>query len=99
MAIPEISKKISGACAPDRLKPRPPVAETITKAGAEDNHDLLIHFLNAILGADLPSPVTQVDILNPYNEREFVTDKLSIVDIKARDDHARLYQAEIQLRK
>ena len=79
--------------------PIDPKTDCVFKAllGAEDNRDLLIHFLNAILGADLPSPVTQVDILNPYNEREFVTDKLSIVDVKARDDHARLYQAEIQL--
>ena len=79
--------------------PIDPKTDCVFKAllGAEDNRDLLIHFLNAILGRDLPSPVTQVDILNPYNEREFVTDKLSIVDVKARDDHARLYQAEIQL--
>jgi hypothetical protein len=79
----------SKAEALDSSRPAPRLAGTMTKA----------HFLNAILGADLPSPVTQVDILNPYNEREFITDKLSIVDVKARDDHARLYQAEIQLRK
>jgi predicted transposase/invertase (TIGR01784 family) len=79
--------------------PIDPKTDCVFKAllGAEDNRNLLIHFLNATLGRDLPSPVTQVDILNPYNEREFVTDKLSIVDVKARDDHARLYQAEIQL--
>jgi len=61
--------------------PIDPKTDCVFKAllGAADNRDLLIHFLNAILGADLPSPVTQVDILNPYNEREFVTDKLSIV--------------------
>jgi len=38
-----------------------------------------------------------VDILNPYNDKEFLTDKLSIVDIKARDGHEHLYQIEIQL--
>lgn len=36
-------------------------------------------------------------ILNPYNEREHGDDKLSIVDIKARDDQGRLAQIEIQL--
>ena len=79
--------------------PIDPKTDCVFKAllGAEDNRNLLIHFLNATLGRDLPSPVTQVDILNPYNEREFLTDKLSIVDVKARDAHARLYQAEIQL--
>ncbi|WP_295591447.1 PD-(D/E)XK nuclease family transposase [uncultured Lamprocystis sp.] len=79
--------------------PIDPKTDCVFKAllGAEDNRNLLIHFLNATLGADLPSPVTQVDIINPYNEREFLTDKLSIVDVKARDAHARLDQAEIQL--
>ncbi|WP_367113003.1 Rpn family recombination-promoting nuclease/putative transposase [uncultured Thiodictyon sp.] len=76
-----------------------PKIDCVFKAllGSEENRNLLIHFLNAILGADLVRPVTQVQILNPYNEREFLTDKLSIVDIKARDDQARRYQIEIQL--
>ena len=36
-------------------------------------------------------------ILDPYNEREFIEDKLSIVDVKARNDQRRLYEIEIQL--
>jgi predicted transposase/invertase (TIGR01784 family) len=43
------------------------------------------------------SPIVVVDILNPYNEREFIGDKLSIVDIKAKDDKKRLFQIEIQM--
>jgi predicted transposase/invertase (TIGR01784 family) len=76
-----------------------PKIDCVFKAllGSEENRNLLIHFLNAILGADLQGPVTEVQILNPYNEREFLTDKLSIVDIKARDHQARRYQIEIQL--
>ena len=79
--------------------PIDPKIDCVFKAllGAEDNRDLLVHFLNAILGPDLPRPIAQVEILNPYNEREFLTDKLSIVDVKARDDRDRLYQVEIQL--
>ncbi len=42
--------------------------------GAEDNRALLIHFLNALLGAELPAPISAVEILNPYNEREFLDD-------------------------
>jgi len=38
-----------------------------------------------------------VEILNPYNEREFLDDKLSIVDVKARDALGRLYQVEIRI--
>lgn len=41
--------------------------------------------------------MTEVTILNPYNEREFLDDKLSIVDVKARDAGGRLDQIEIQL--
>jgi predicted transposase/invertase (TIGR01784 family) len=80
--------------------PIDPKIDCVFKAllGAEDNCGLLIHFLNAMLGGELPAPVTAVEILNPYNEREFPTDKLSIVDVKARDDQGRLYQIEIQLR-
>jgi len=79
--------------------PIDPKIDCVFKAllGAEDNRALLIHFLNAMLGETLPSPVTDVVILNPYNEREFLDDKLSIVDVKARDAQERLYQIEIQL--
>ncbi|MEA1048247.1 Rpn family recombination-promoting nuclease/putative transposase [Lamprobacter modestohalophilus] len=76
-----------------------PKIDCVFKAllGAEANRCLLIHFLNAMLGADLPAPITTVDILNPYNEREFLDDKLSVVDVKARDDYGGLHQVEIQL--
>ena len=57
----------------------------------------MIHFLNAILADELTAPLVEVEILNPYNEREFLDDKLSIVDVKARDAGGRLYQIEIQL--
>ena len=79
--------------------PIDPKIDCVFKAllGAEANRRLLIHFLNAMLGAALPDPIRQVDILNPYNDREFLDDKLSIVDVKARDGQGRLYQIEIQL--
>jgi hypothetical protein len=38
-----------------------------------------------------PVPITEVEILNPFNEKEFIGDKLSIVDIKARDAQQRVY--------
>ena len=76
-----------------------PVVDCVFKAllGAEGNSSLLIHFLNAMLGAELAAPITSVQILNPYNERDFPDDKLSIVDVKARDDQGRLVQIEVQL--
>ena len=76
-----------------------PKIDCVFKAllGSEENRNLLIHFLNAFLGQDLIEPLVWVEILNPYNDKEFLSDKLSIVDIKARDSHDRLYQIEIQL--
>jgi predicted transposase/invertase (TIGR01784 family) len=76
-----------------------PKVDCVFKAllGAERNRRLLIHFLNAILADELTAPMAEVEILNPYNEREFLDDKLSIVDVKARDAGGRLYQIEIQL--
>ncbi len=66
-----------------------PAIDCVFKAilGSEENIHLLIQFLNGIL-APL-CPITTVEILNPYNERDFTTDKLSIVDVKARDDEGR----------
>ena len=79
--------------------PIDPKVDCVFKAllGAEQNRRLLIHFLNAILGDELTTALVEVEILNPYNEREFLDDKLSIVDVKARDAGGRLYQIEIQL--
>ncbi len=65
--------------------------------GSDDHPDLLIHVLNALLADDLAAPITHVDILNPYNERETLDDKLTVVDVKARDAAQRLFQVEIQL--
>jgi predicted transposase/invertase (TIGR01784 family) len=73
--------------------PIDPKIDCVFKAllGAEANRRLLIHFLNAVLGADLPALVIEVEILNPYNEREFLDDKLSVVDVKARDRLGRVF--------
>jgi hypothetical protein len=53
--------------------PIDPKIDCVFKAllGAERNHRLLIHFLNAILAGELAAPLTEVEIVNPYNEREF----------------------------
>ena len=76
-----------------------PKIDCVFKAllGAEENRNLLIHFLNAFLAQELSEPIVWVEILNPYNEKEFLSDKLSIVDVKAKDGQERIYQIEIQL--
>lgn len=76
-----------------------PKVDCVFKAilGHEEHTELLIHFLNAVLQGDADSRIQAVQILNPFNEREFESDKLSVVDIKARDVQGRSYQIEIQL--
>ncbi|MBF0240053.1 MAG: Rpn family recombination-promoting nuclease/putative transposase [SAR324 cluster bacterium] len=75
-----------------------PTTDCVFKAllGNPRHRDILIHFLNSITHPVVP--ITDVDILNPYNEKEFVSDKLTVVDVKARDNHDQTYQVEIQLR-
>jgi predicted transposase/invertase (TIGR01784 family) len=74
-----------------------PQIDCVFKAilGSESNKPLLISFLNSVIKPS--SPIVLVDILNPYNEKEFIGDKLSIVDIKAQDDQKRLFHIEIQM--
>lgn len=40
--------------------------------GSLENADLLIHLLNAVLQAE--SPIQEVEILNPFNEKMFEDD-------------------------
>ena len=62
--------------------------------GSPVNSDLLIHLLNAVLQPD--DPIVDVVILNPFNEKEFKGDKLSVVDVKARDSSGRWFVIEMQ---
>ena len=66
-----------------------PTVDCVYKAilGAEENKNLLLDFLNAVLAPQFP--ISDVEILNPYNEREFYSDNLTIVDVKARDEQGR----------
>lgn len=55
---------------------------------------MLIHLLNAVLQPDYA--IEEVEILNPYNDKMFDDDKLSIVDVKARDSAGAWYLIEVQ---
>ena len=76
-----------------------PLVDCVFKAllGSEQNKNLLIHFLNAVTGFKGDEAITDVVIMNPYNERKFMGAKLSIVDIKAKCQNKFKYQIEIQL--
>ena len=62
--------------------------------GDPENSDLLIHLLNAVLKPD--SPIVDVQLLNPFNEKEFAEAKLTVLDIKARDASGAWYNVEMQ---
>ena len=65
--------------------------------GLPRNIDLLISLINALIAPTGRRVVEIVEIINPFNEKETDVDKLSYVDIKARDQYGRLFNVEIQL--
>ena len=65
--------------------------------GREESTPLLIHVLHAVLQLPPGHAIVALDLLNPFQEKDFDADKLSILDIKVRDQAGRLYNVEIQL--
>lgn len=62
--------------------------------GSPEHPAITLHFLNAILGSEFP--ITDVEILNPILGKDDDTDKLSILDVLARDSTGRLFDIEMQ---
>jgi len=62
--------------------------------GNPDHPAVTIHFLNAILG-DRPK-ITHVEFLSPILGQEKESEKLSILDIRAIDEHGRKLNIEMQ---
>lgn len=65
--------------------------------GTEENKDVLITFLNAVFKPAPGKELTDIEILNPYIDKEALSDKLSILDIRARTAGGTLINIEIQL--
>ena len=63
--------------------------------GVEENKDLLISFINSIVGSE--DQISEVTLLNPYNIQSFKKDKLSILDIKAKGQDGKRFNIEIQI--
>ena len=63
--------------------------------GVERNKPLLISLINSIL--EPKDHVKDITVINPYNEKEFETDKLSILDIKAKDLNGKRFNIEMQV--
>src|SRR5579863_5880621 len=65
--------------------------------GRESTRDILIDAVNSVLQAPPGHAVQEVELLNPFNLQESLDDKLSILDIKARDQAGRLFNVEMQI--
>ena len=65
--------------------------------GREQNVPLLLLLLNAVLQLPDDKQLVGLELLNPFNDKETLDDKLSILDIKARDRSGRQFNIEMQL--
>ena len=64
--------------------------------GSEAAKPLLLDLLRAVLGDWMGVPILELRLLNPFNDKETPSDKLSILDIKAEDQVGRVYNVEMQ---
>jgi predicted transposase/invertase (TIGR01784 family) len=65
--------------------------------GSESNVSLLLSLLDAVLKSPPEQRLVELEILNPFNDKETLDDKLSILDIKARDSLGRQYNVEMEM--
>ncbi len=63
--------------------------------GSEENKDILISLINAIVSEK--DQVIDLELLNPYNAKNYKNDKLSILDIKAKDSNNHWFNIEMQV--
>lgn len=64
--------------------------------GSEENSDLLLSFINAVLDDSGFTRIVEVAVKNPFNIKSFIGDKESILDVKAKDENGRWYDIEVQ---
>ena len=65
--------------------------------GRDATRPLLIDLLNGVLEAAPGRHIQDVVLLNPFNPKETLDDKLSILDVKARDQAGRQINIEMQM--
>ena len=65
--------------------------------GSEHNKSLLIDIVNALLEKGGEPKIVDVEILDPYNPKQFIGDKITIVDIKARTETGEWIIVEVQV--
>ena len=65
--------------------------------GREQSKPVLINLLEAVLQPAAGQQIASLELLNPFNDKEAQDDKLSILDIKARDQSGRQFNVEMQM--
>ena len=65
--------------------------------GSESSKELTISLVNAVLQPPLDLRIAGLELLNPYSEKMTLDDKVSILDLKARDPQNRRYNLEMQM--
>ena len=63
--------------------------------GAEESKDILIDLINAIVSEK--DRITDLELKNPYNEKQYLSDKRSVLDIKALSGDGKWYDIEMQV--
>jgi predicted transposase/invertase (TIGR01784 family) len=59
--------------------------------------ELTMSLIDAVLCPAPGGHVVQLDLLNPYSEQDSLCDKLTVLDIKARDERGRCFNVEMQM--
>ncbi|MGM0490630.1 MAG: Rpn family recombination-promoting nuclease/putative transposase [Planctomycetota bacterium] len=65
--------------------------------GRTEGRNLTISLVNAVLQPQAGRQVAELEILDPYNNQERLDDKLTVLDLKARDETGRLFNVEMQM--
>src|SRR5437660_11890725 len=65
--------------------------------GRDSTRPILIDLLDKILKPEPGHFIQDIELLNPFNPKETLDDKLSILDIKARDQSGRQFNVEMQI--
>src|SRR5438105_3272522 len=65
--------------------------------GRESTRPILMNVLDSVLQPAPGHGIREIELLNPVNPKEALDDKLSILDIKARDQSGRQFNVEMQM--
>ena len=66
--------------------------------GSERNKQILLSLLNSIMESAGNPQLTNLEYVNPINLKEYINDKITIMDLKATDADGRRYSIEMQVR-